>query len=171
MIGLRGARALGFILVTLGLAGVALADTATIIGLIGKSVNRTRVIERDMDGARASAASFTDVRPAFEQALAGHVQVGRDLRTAFALGQVPPGYDPAARVPGMSAEAVRALPPDGFYFSAVSAHRLLNDRLRRVLEEHAGQVGMAEEAVYREQLNDAAGMVPYPRATDARAPQ
>lgn len=90
---------------------VAFANPATIAGLIGKATNQTRSITRDLDAQTGPIA-----RAVLADVIARHTQVGRDLRTAFALS------------------ALDRVPVGGFYFAALASHRTLNDRLLQLTE-------------------------------------
>lgn len=88
---------------------VACANPATIAGLIGKATYQTQSINRDLDAQTGPIA-----RAVFADILVRHAQVGRDLRTAFALS------------------ALDRAPVGGFYFAALASHRKLNDRLLQI---------------------------------------
>jgi hypothetical protein len=147
------------------------SSTAAVIGLIGKSVtNERRADDLLSEAIRSDTKYFPEIQERFEKVLKVHVQAAHDLRTAFALTAIPPGYDPSAPVAGMSSSQVAAVDPVGFYYAAVAAHQALNDRLRGVLDSWSTNQSYTDSERYRKELDLALSTIVYPRAPASPAP-
>lgn len=164
-------------LVALAACSVALASaqaqssTAAVIGLIGKTVtNERRADDLLSEAIRSDSKYFPEIQERFEKVLATHLQGARDLRTAYALTAIPPGYDATAPVAGLSSNQVAALDPVGFYYSAVAAHQALNDRLRLVLDTWETNQSYTDSERYRKYLDQALSIIVYPKAPASPAP-
>lgn len=143
------------------------AQTASIIGLIGKSLTAEQKASGILAEATKSQSNyFPDIQEAFEGILKIHLQAAKDLRAAFALSNTPPGFDPTQPVAGLSAGAVSRLDPNGFYYAAVHEHRVLNDRLNQVLETWTQNLFASDYQKYKDLLNQAEALVNYARRTD-----
>lgn len=154
-------------LAALVLVQAACADTGAIIGLIGRSANQTRAAGRELEQTLAAGTPpWSELRGTCTRVLEQNLAAGRGLRTAFALGHVGTGYQPGAPVAGLSPAQVRSLDPNAFYHSAVYAHLELNDRLRQVLEDRAGEMEPGETSAWRAALDRASEMVPHARERD-----
>lgn len=95
------------------LISLAQASPQAITGLIGKATYQTQALTRDLDAVESAGRIAKAV---LDDIIARHTQVGRDLRTAFALS------------------AVEHRPVPAFYYAALSSHRLLNDRLLQLTD-------------------------------------
>ena len=155
---------LACLVLALGMASLAHAqgNTASIIGLMGKSITQSRKIEAAiMQVADASPASFEDIKVPFEKALVLHLRVARDLRSAFALANTAPGYNASDPVSGLSANQVAALEPNSFYYGAVNEHRNVNDLLLKLLTTYGEGLPEDQAAAYKSNLDLALAAVPY----------
>lgn len=138
------------------------APTAAIIGLIGSATHASQELEVRLTEAQAAGnRTWADLKPAFEELLARHLEVARTLRTAWGL-MATSTYDPTARVAGLPAGQVEALNPVGFYTTAAGAHQAVNGRMNGLLDLYADELG-PEAAVFRRKLEDALSMAVLPR--------
>lgn len=148
----------------LGMGSLAHAqqgNTASIIGLMGRSLSQSRKIEAlIMEVADGSPASFEDVKGPFEKALAAHLRIARDLRSAFSLANTAPGYNASDPVSGLSANQVRAFEPNGFYYAAINEHRNVNDLLVKLLTTYGQGLPEDQVAAYKANLDLALAAVP-----------
>lgn len=167
--GAAGAKAVALVVATAAMvsflvsSGTVLSADTSAAGvsraLIGKAHYQCGLLEEEIREVLADDSPTADRVPMVARLLARHLQVAKDLVTAYAL---------AGSASESTVEPAGAVPDQGFFFAALNRHRTINDRLFKILETAAPFMTEEVRQGLKAGLDEALRLAPYGRRRRAR---